>query len=85
MNHFKLRVSTMTKKDAENMPSISEDQSKTLILRRIPRSLHNAVAKSAIDDDTTQQVVILRALKKAGFPVPDSILVAGRRRKRVEA
>lgn len=67
-------------KDNKDMQAIAEDESKTIILRRLPRSLHSAVAKQAIDDNVTQQIVVLRLLKQAGFPVPDELLC---RKKRV--
>lgn len=44
----------------------------------VPESVHTAVRLRAAEERTTVRAVVLRALKAAGFAVPDADLVDGR-------
>lgn len=55
---------------------------KAIVLKHLPRSLHAAVKQQALDQDTTSQVIVLRALKEAGLPVPDELLQPRRQGRR---
>jgi len=41
----------------------------------IPKVTHKAIKKLAVDEETTLQRIVLRALKKYGIPVPDKYLL----------
>lgn len=50
-----------------------------LTLKHLPADLRNEIKKRALEGNVTERVLVLQALKDAGFNVPDSELIDRRK------
>ena len=65
----------------ENLSMTANRDDKQISIKNLPVELHQALREKAVAERTTQQIIVLKALKEAGLPVPDYLLTPHRRVK----
>lgn len=53
---------------------VSDDGGETMMSLKVPTDLRDALRQKAAEEKVTLRVIVLRALKSAGFPVDDAEL-----------